>query len=160
MNVVNISWTLVESKSALNVTIEGNRVVGHLETTDANTWGFFHLPFGRVFTVGYANLGLRPIAVFYGGYLFVGIDELLAGYNAGDLKQKFVYRMPSVFHEFVSFAEQLIIRDEIGFIGISLDGTEKWKRLFHAPIDKFKIEEYSINGCTIDGENFSIPLPA
>ena len=35
--------------------------------------------------------------------------------------------MPFIFHEFVKTDDLLIVRDELGFVGIAVDGSELWK---------------------------------
>jgi hypothetical protein len=160
MGPTTIPWTSVESKSALVAKREQEEIVGQFETADANSWGFFRLPTGKILTFGYADLGLLPMAVVMDELLIVGIDELLVGYNASTLERVFVYRMPSIFHEFLFETGRLIVRDEVGFVGISPDGTEQWKELTDGPIDKFEIDGNQINGTTIDGEKFSFSLPS
>jgi len=158
MSFITIPWTSADSKSALTSYLADKDVAVKLETHDANTWGFFKLPIGKFLQVGYADLGLLPVATVVNDRLLVGIDELLAGYDSSTLEQVFLYRMPSIFHEFVSLSDPLIVRDEVGFVGISLDGTERWKYLTNGPIDDFEIVGNRIRATTIDGETFTFPL--
>jgi hypothetical protein len=159
-SIINIPWTSTESKSALAVRLQDEEVASQLETADADTWGFFRLPNGKVLVVGYADIGLLPMAALVNERLVIGIDELLVGYDVRSLTlaQAFLYHMPSIFHEFISMTRQLIVRDELGFVGISLDGAEQWKHLANGPIDKFRVDGNSISGSTIDGERFSFVI--
>ncbi|MDO8051426.1 hypothetical protein O3301_23435 [Janthinobacterium sp. SUN211] len=154
MAITTIEWTGVESKSALASVLLDEVPMGHVETADANTWGFFCLPNGEKITVGYANLGLVPIGIFIKENIFVGVCEIVACFNSNNFEKKFSYRMPCVFHEFIFFSGKLILRDEIGFINISFNGDERWKYLTNGPIDKFEINENFIKGTTIDDEGF------
>ncbi len=159
MNSVAPSWIGVDSKSALSSAIAEQSVGRELVTADPNAWGFFRLASGKVLVVGYANLGLLPVAVLIDNRLLVGVDEVLAGFDAATLEKQFCYRMPSVFHEFVSLADPIVVRDEIGFVGISADGKECWCYLTSGPIKKFAMENGHIIGETIDDEPFAIAIP-
>lgn len=160
MNIVAPLWASVDSKSALSGAIADQAVAGELMTEDPNEWGFFSLPGGKVLVVGYADLGLVPVAALVQGRLLIGIDEVLAGFDPVTHEKRFSYRMPSVFHEFVSLADPIIIRDEIGFVAISSDGEEQWCSLTSGPIKRFAIESGRIVGETIDDESFAIPIPS
>ena len=160
MNTLAPSWNAFESKSALLSAIADEEVAGELVTADPNSWGFFRSPSGRVLVVGYANLGLPPLVAVFDGRLLVGIDEVLASFDMDTLQRHFAYRMPSVFHEFVSLADPIIVRDEIGFIGISKDGVECWSSLASGPIKMFAIEHGHILGETIDDEPFDFAIPS
>jgi hypothetical protein len=160
MNSVVPSWTGVESKSALSSAIADQIVAGKMVTADPNAWGFFKLPSGKVLVVGYADLGLLPVAVLFHNRLLVGVDEVLESFDADTLEKQFSYRMPAVFHEFVSLADPIIVRDEIGFVGISADGKECWCSLTSGPIKKFAIEHGRIHGETIDDEPFAFAIPS
>lgn len=160
MNTDAPLWNAVESKSALLSALANEEVASELVTADPNSWGFFNSPSGKVLVVGYANLGLPPVAALFDCRLLVGVDEVLASFDMNTLQRQFVYRMPSVFHEFVSLAEPIIVRDEIGFIGISKDGKECWSSLASGPIKTFAIEHGHIRGETIDDEPFDFAIPS
>jgi len=160
MNTVAPSWNAVESKSALLSAIADKEVANELVTADPNSWGFFRLPSGKILVVGYADLGLSPVAVLFDSCLLVGVDEVLASFDMDTLQRQFAYRMPSVFHEFVSLADPIIVRDEIGFIGISKGGKECWSSLASGPIKRFAIEHGHILGETMDDEPFDFAIPS
>lgn len=160
MNKVSLPWTAVESKSALESAVANEVGTGELLTADPNEWGFFRLPNGKVFVVGYANLGLMPIAVLIGNRLLVGIDEVLDSFDIDTGQRKFSYRMPSVFHEFISLADPIVVRDEIGFVAISADGEEFWSFVTSGPIRRFSIDHGMIHGETIDDEPFEFTIPS
>jgi len=159
MNPVAPSWTAAESKSALMSAIADDGAADSLITADPNSWGFFRLPNGKIFVVGYANLGLLPVAAVINNRLLIGVGEVLAGFDVDNFQRKFSYRMPSVFHEFVSLTEPIVVRDEIGFVGISSDGEERWNFLTNGPINRFSIENGRLHGETIDGESFEFAIP-
>lgn len=90
----------------------------------------------------------------------MGIDEVVASFGVDTLKKQFSYRMPSVFHEFVSLSERIILRDEIGFVGISANGEECWAFLTSGPINKFAIEQGCVHDNTIDDGRFEFVVPS
>ncbi|VVE84025.1 hypothetical protein PSP31120_04439 [Pandoraea sputorum] len=91
--------------------------------------------------------------------MFVGINECLACYDVSRCAMHFFYRMPFVFHEFVAIDNLLIIRDEIGFVGISLDGDEIWKFVTDGVIENYEMTSSKIKGWTTDGSSFSYQIP-
>lgn len=99
------------------------------------------------------------MAVRFHDWSLVGIDEVLASLDANILGIKFSYLMPSVFHEFVYLSDPIVVRDEIGFVAVSIDGQECWRFLTSGPIKKFSIEGGSIVGETIDNESFAFAIP-
>jgi hypothetical protein len=109
--------------------------------------------------VGYAELWLLPVAALIDNRLLVGIDEGLARFDVHTLQRQFSYRMPSVFQEFISLEDPIVVRDEIGFVGISTDGAERWTFLTSGPIDRFSIEHGRLHGETIDNEPFEFAIP-
>jgi hypothetical protein len=155
MSYFYVPWLPVESRGMLLSNSEATNIVGQIKTSDENSWGYFRVQHDKNFVVGYANLGLSPVAAVVGNYFIVGINEMLAGYNVNGFSPVFVYRMPCVFHEFVSIGDPLIVRDELGFVCISLNGIEQWKYFVNGPINKFEINKTAICGTTIDGEQFS-----
>lgn len=159
MNCVLVSWTSSESRCELLNTILNQDVAGELATEDANSWGFFKLPSNRLLVVGYANIGLFPVAVLSEDRLLVGINEVLASFDAHTLEKQFSYRMPTVFHEFLSVVDPILVRDEVGFVSISADGKERWRFFTGGPINNFVIDNKSIIGDTIDNESFAFDIP-
>ncbi|WP_150661923.1 hypothetical protein [Pandoraea sputorum] len=139
--------------------VPGGEIVGTLLTSDANTWGYIDTQEGKRLNVGYANLGLVPQAMLVGHLMFVGINECLACYDVSRCAMHFFYRMPFVFHEFVAIDNLLIIRDEIGFVGISLDGDEIWKFVTDGVIENYEMTSSKIKGWTTDGSSFSYQIP-
>lgn len=135
-------------------------VIDTLQTDDPNSWGYFQTPDGSHINVCYANVGLIPQAVAIDGRVIVGIDERLVGYDLSNHTIYFSCRMLFIFHEFVEISDSsLIVRDEIGFIGLAHDGTELWKFCTEGIIDSFAITPYNISGKTMDGDNFTFDLP-
>lgn len=159
MQIASPPWRPVESRSALVSALGTDLAVPKLLTADANTWGWFELQSGKKLVVGYANIGLQPAAAILGDQLFVGICELLVGLETNSLRVLFQYRMPSVFHEFVSLANSIVVRDEVGFVCVSKEGEEVWRRITAGPIASFSVSGTRISGRTIDDESFEFATP-
>jgi hypothetical protein len=153
------TWVPADSKSALVTILGSDAIASGLVTEDPNSWGYLQLPNGKKLAIGYSDLGLRPAAISVGQTLFVGIDELLVGFYQDTLERIFTYRMPTVFHEFLSFSDPIVVRDEVGFVCLSVSGTERWRHLTNGPIEKFAMANGSLRGETIDGEKFSFSIP-
>jgi hypothetical protein len=152
------TWVSVESKSALDAQLQGNGVI-QCVTADANTWGYFALSSGKKIVVGYSNLGLLPAVAMTSNLVIVGIDELVVAFDRVSLKRIFTYHMPSVFHQFVSVSNPLIIRDEVGFVCLTTSGKEIALHLTNGPIAEFSFSNGLLHGETIDGERFSFSVP-
>lgn len=56
--------------------------------------------------------------------------------------------------------DPLIARDELGFVGLAPDGTEKWSFFTTGPIACCGLTPTHITGETVEGEKFSFTLPA
>jgi hypothetical protein len=138
----------------------GEKVVGALLTSDANTWGYVHTPDGWHLKIGYAKIGLVPQAMLVGQHLFVGINECLIAYDLSVGENCFSYRMPLVFHEFVEVGDSLIVRDEMGFVCIARDGRELWKFGTEGVVDSYTVTSSKICGSTTQGSRFSFEITA
>ena len=91
--------------------------------------------------------------------MIVGIDECLVGYVLLAGMEYFSYRMPFIFHEFVKTDDLLIVRDELGFVGIAVDGSELWKFCTEDIVESYVATSSNISGKTVDGLHFSFELP-
>jgi hypothetical protein len=160
LNSMALPWTRIESRQELPGVLAGQTIGCELVTDDANEWGYFKLPDGKFFLVGYANLGLPPVALIADKRLFVGINEVLACFDTETLEKRFSYRMPSVFYEFISLSSTIIVLDEIGFVGLSSDGQERWSFVVDGPVKKFIFDNGHIHGETIDDELFEFEVPS
>ncbi|WP_323072102.1 hypothetical protein [Mycetohabitans endofungorum] len=135
-------------------------VIDTLQTDDPSSWGYFQTPDGRHINVCYADVGLIPQSVAIDGCVIVGIDERLVGYDLANNTRYFSCRMPFIFHEFVEIGDSsLIVRDEMGFMGIAHDGTELWRFCAEGVIGSFTIAPYNISGETVDGGRFAFEIP-
>jgi hypothetical protein len=137
----------------------GHKILGTLLTGEFNAWGYFQTPEGLCINVGYANVGLIPQAVLVDRCVIVGIDECLVGYDLLAGASYFSYRMPFMFHEFVEVGDLFIVRDEMGFVGLASDGSERWKFCTEDTIENYVVTSSSISGKTADGLPFSFELP-
>jgi hypothetical protein len=158
MESLGITWRAVDSQGELTSIASAMPVLAELRTADPNSWGLFELPNGAGIKVGYANLGLKPQAILIDRRAIIGIDEVLACYDIEARREVFRYAMPSVFHEFLCTRDPLVVRDEIGFVCITLDGEERWAHYTTGPIEDFDITASRICGSTIDGDKFSFDL--
>lgn len=154
----NGRWLPCDSRNSLIVKLPLN-TTEILVTDSPNSWGLMVFDPNVIIPIGYADMGLVPVAVKHGDRIFIGIDELLIGYDVSSGACLFKYKMPTVFHEFVRFDEnELIVRDEIGFVGISYAGDEHWNFCIDV-IARYKIDQKTISGETEEGENFEFTIP-
>lgn len=155
----NGRWVPCDSRNTLVALLPPNSYE-LLMTDSPNSWGYMVFDSNVIIPIGYAAMGLLPVAVKHGDRIFVGIDELLIGYDGFGCSCLFKYKMPTVFHEFVRFDQnELIVRDEIGFIGISYAGDEHWNFCIDV-IASYKINRDTILGETEEGKNFEFTIPA
>jgi len=154
-----LRWIPCDSRSDMEARASGEKNVVTLLTADANTWGYIQTSEDWRLNIGYANIGLIPQSVVVGKRLFIGINECLVGYNLLNGAGCFSYRMPFVFHEFIKVDDSLIVRDEMGFIGLTLNGNELWKFGTESVIKSYAIVESKIIGKTIEGKCFLFNLP-
>jgi hypothetical protein len=154
-----LTWVPCDSRSDMEARTSGKRVVGTLLTSDSNTWGCFQMAEGWYLNVGYADVGLMPQAVLIGQRMLVGVNERLVGYDLSAGKAYFSYRMPWMFHEFVEVCDRLIVRDEMGFVGLAPDGSELWKFVTEEVVESYTVTSSSISGKTTEGSLFSFELP-
>jgi hypothetical protein len=155
----NGRWVPCDSRNALIAQLPPN--AGELMTTDSpNSWGYIAFNSEAIIPIGYADMGLLPLAVRHDNRIFVGVDELLVGYDWHSRSVLFKYKMPTVFHEFVRFDQNgLIARDEIGFVGVSYVGEERWNFCIDV-IVSYEINQSIILGKTEEGESFEFAVPS
>jgi hypothetical protein len=156
---LNGNWIPCESRNTLVAQMPPS-ACEILITDSPNSWGFIVFESNVFIPIGYAAMGLLPVAVKHENRIFIGIDELLIGYDEAGQFCLFKYKMPTVFHEFVRFdQDELIVRDEIGFVGISYAGKELWNYCIDV-IANYEIKESTILGKLDDGENFEFIIPS
>ena len=156
MTLTSIQW--ISSPSKTDAMVDAPSGVPVVMTSDNNSWGYFIDQSGQKFIVGYADIGLKPQAIECEDTVFIGINEALFGIDSASMTIKFTHKMPWLFHEFIQYKEFLLVRDEIGFVGISKDGQEIWEGITEAPINVFRIEGNSIVGSTTDGDDFHFEI--
>lgn len=156
-----LNWVPCDSHNGMEACVPKSAVIDTLVTSDANTCGYFKTPTGdQYIQVGYASVGLSPQALLLGQRLFIGIDECFVGYDLSNRTRCFSYRMPMLFHEFSEIGDPLIIRDEMGFVGMTQDGNEIWKFMTEGVIESYTITPVNIYGVTTEGLKFLFELPA
>lgn len=154
-----LTWVPCDSRHDMEARTFERKVVGSLLTSDSTAWGYFRTAEGWYLNVGYANIGLMPQAVLIGQRMLVGINECLVGYDLSIGAAYFSYRMPLVFHEFLAVGDPIIVRDEMGFVGIAPDGRELWRFGTEGVVESFVITSANIRGKTIAGAHFLFELP-
>jgi hypothetical protein len=153
----NGRWVSCDSRNALVAQLPPN-ACELLMTDSPNSWGYIAFDADVIVPIGYADMGLLPLAMRHGNRIFVGIDELLIGYDWTSRSVLFRYKMPTVFHEFVRFDQnELIVRDEIGFVGISYVGDERWNFCIDV-IASYEINQSTILGKTEEGKSFKFTI--
>lgn len=150
-------WTCCESRSTLASQAPSDFEM--VETESPNSWGYVRFEPDLVIPVAYADIGLQPLAVRLGEQVLIGIDELLVSYDCASHSTLFKYRMPTTFHEFVRFDQhEFIVRDEVGFVGISYSGVERWVFCVDM-ISSYVVDQSLIVGVTVEGERFRFRIP-
>jgi len=150
-----LAWIPCDSPADLHARLAGRTVIGQVHTADANTWGYLEVADGRRVEIAYANTGLMPQAVLDGDDLLVGIGECLACFALSTATRRFLYRMPVLFHEFVQVGDPLIVRDELGFVGLARDGAEQWSFATEDLIASYTLAGRQIRGMTASGQAFA-----
>lgn len=155
----NGRWVPCDSRNALVAQLPPS-ACELLMTDSPNSWGYMVFDSNVIIPIGYADMGLLPLAVKHGDRIFVGMDELLVGYDLSNQSFLLKYKMPTIFHEFVRFDQnELIVRDEIGFVGISYAGNENWNFCIDV-ISDYEITQSTILGKTEEGESFEFTIPS
>ena len=160
MNKLN--WVKCDSRGDMESRLSSmnDNVFDELTAEYSNTWGFFVSEKKDIcIPLGFCDVGLAPQIFIQNMIIFIGVNELVAGYDLKTGELTFKYKMPTVFHEFVSLGENgIIVQDETGFVGLSNDGTEKWIKLFSDVISNYLVVDNIISGETEDGEKFKFSM--
>ena len=167
-NLTEITWIPCESYSDMKTRIAslpGSKCFEIIQAEDSRSWGFFALrkPHSKtpvlLQPIGYADIGLPPEAVRFSNQLLIGVNEKIVVVDVTQGTETFTYRMPTIFHEFLSVnSSGILARDEIGFILLSWKGEERW-RYCKDIIDSYKISGNKISFSTIEGEHFHVHFP-
>lgn len=158
MDEYEYKWIPFESRYEMQSFSENSCKNIRVETNDPNSWGVFQVNKIINIEIGYNNIGLLPISLIICNCFVIGINEIVFFIDLIHGKILHKYIVPTIFHNFILYNERLILCDETGFVEISMDGKEKWKKIFPDIINSFSIRDGSIVGSTFDGENFVIPL--
>lgn len=124
---------------------------------NADCWGrvFFD---SHGFLVGYRNIGIKPVGIDVDDQVLVGINGFLISRSEFDKGKNFIYSMPFVFQEFALIENDLlVVRDEIGFVGLRLDGNEVWK-FCPGTIESYTVDGRRLRGVTEEGEVFDLQI--
>jgi len=150
------TWLLCDSRQDA-ITREPN-AVSEITTSDPDTWGLLYVG-DLAFRVGFTDVGLVPEVHHDATGTLIGIGELLVAFDVSGKNQLFLYKMPTIFHEFLTVNERgLLVRDETGFILLSRNGEEIWS---YCPdlLGSFELADGIIRGETIEGAPFSVRVP-
>ena len=157
-------WTKCESRSDMEArlsSIAGN-IFDLLMEDQASSWGYLTLVEEgySLVPIGFCDVGLQPRVSTNNKMVFVGIGSIIAGYELKMGKLVFIYKMPTIFHEFLTTDDQgVIVQDETGFVGLDLDGTQKWIKLYSDIIDTYDFDGRTITGKTFEGSKFEFSIP-
>jgi hypothetical protein len=137
----------------------GGRIFEEWIDNDANSWGYMTVGDAVFIPISFANVGLLPQAFIQNEIIVIGISGVLLAYSLKSGKVMFVYKMPTIFHEFVLRTDSFfIIRDEISFICLSYCGDKKWLYMCDDIIDEYHIDNEFIFGITMEGVNFKFKI--
>ena len=159
MNKAN--WVNCNSRSDLEARLSrlAGRVFEASIVDESNTWGYIISENDIFIPVGFSDVGLAPKLHIHKNVALVGVSDILSGYNLDKGKLAFTYKMPTVFHEFALFTDDdFIVQDEIGFVGLSYSGNEKWLKICDDIIATYNINDDSINGETLEGMKFNFAI--
>ncbi len=152
-------WVPCDSRAELLSKLHAD-ALDFLITDNPSCWGHLDFCGYRIVPVGFSGMGLVPVGARFKDRIFVGIDEVLVGYDWRTKALLFRYKMPTVFHEFIRFdCDGLIVRDEIGFVGVSYNGAERWIFCVGV-IANYEIRDSTIVGTTDEGESFEFTIPS
>lgn len=156
------TWISCDSKSDMIARTKSlnTRVFEELETEDANAWGIFYSEVsGYCIPISFFDAGLLPKQLVCGEAAFIGIADIVAGYELDSGRLSFKYRVPTVFHDFASIgSEMVVVQDETGFIGLDKTGKQRWIKLLSDIVEEYKISGSTIYGTTMDGDVFEFHI--
>lgn len=157
-------WDAADSKYDLQdrlARLDVATVLPTIESDEATACGLLtilgekplHVP------ICYSHVGIPPSAAVSNGLIAIGMGAEVVVVRKQNGEQVFRYQMPTTFHQFLPWGgEELLCKDEIGFILLSADGEETWSFLLDV-IGHFEIESNSIKGETLEGQPFNTQLP-
>ena len=156
------NWIQCDSKNDLHARLEA--VKGHVfdefEADDSNAYGYLSFSNDAIcIPLAFSDVGLVPESISSNEMIFIGITDNVVGYDLKTGSQIFVYRMPTVFHNFVAIQNsRIFIQDETGFVSLSVDGKQEGIKLYSDVIDTYQISGSIISGEIIDGELFQLSM--
>lgn len=158
-----VLWVNCDSCGDMKARLSGveGKVFEILIADEPNTWGYLAIyDEDNIFIpIGFADNGLSPQVKIHDKTAFVGVSDNLSGYSLATGRLFFSYKMPTVFHEFVTFNKDIfIVQDEIGFVGLFYTGEEKWIKICDDIIETYQLNDNSIFGKTIEGDKFNFTL--
>ena len=153
--------TICDSRSDLEARLseKSPNLMVELTSADARVWGYLTLD-KMTIILGYADLGIAPQFMDAEHLLLVGINELLTCIDVERSEISFQYRLPTIFHEFLHVDKSgILVRDEIGFVLVSLQGEKLWEFLAGDIIEQFSLNARSVSGRTLGGQLFDVQFP-
>jgi hypothetical protein len=155
------NWVNCDSRSDLDARLSclNGRVFESSIADESNTWGYMVVEDNIFIPIGFSDVGLPPEVYIYKKAVLVGVSDTLSGYSLDTGELIFTYKMPTIFHEFVLFADfGFIVQDEIGFVSLSYSGGERWSQICDDIIETYNVSNGSIIGETVEGTTFNFTI--
>jgi hypothetical protein len=130
-----------------------------IEESRSVNWGYFALPNSRLIIVGYNRTGLIPQAAIFDRHMYIGTGEFCVCYELRSGMRKFTFRMPFLFLDFVRFTPWLIVKNEIGFIGLNMMGEVSWSAILGDLIETYSLSGSRLEGRLLEGKAFDLKIP-
>ncbi len=157
----NVNWVNCDSRNDLEARLIGldGKVFETSIADESNTWGYIAVENNIFIPIGFSDVGLSPQLYISKNMAVVGVSDRLSGYSLDMGKLIFTYQTPTIFHEFVLFNDDgFVIQDEIGFVGLSYSGKEKWSQIYDDMIETYSLNGNLISGETVEGTKFKFAI--
>ncbi|UVC08905.1 hypothetical protein IHQ71_27965 [Rhizobium sp. TH2] len=139
---------------------QSQRVAARIGFAAAKRWAYVVLPDLAIIAIGLKHLGEPSGGAIYKDRMFVAFENTVAVFSYPDLTPEFSSEIFPRFNEFLHIDDhQIIIANELGFAGISMDGAVSWNRLFDDWIVTYKMAGDKIVGEFSDGGKFEFDIP-
>lgn len=161
---VDSVWEAADSRNDLRARVERldrDVVLPMVEAEEATAYGLLTVPDNSPLhiPVCYSHVGIQPSVAVSNDLLALGLGGEVVAVRRQSGEQIFRYRMPTTFHEFLPWkGQELLCKDEIGFVLLSTDGEETWSFLLDV-VGDFEVDGNTIRGETMEGQPFQTKLP-
>jgi hypothetical protein len=139
---------------------QSQRVGARIGFAAAKRWAYLVLPDLAIIAIGLKHLGEPAAGAIYKDRIFVAFENTVASFSYPDLAPKFSSEIFPRFNEFLHIDDhQIIIANELGFAGLSMEGAVSWNRLFEDWIATYNMAGDKIVGEFSDGGKFEFDIP-